>query len=474
MKIAVLGGGISGLSLSWYLRKNLGNSLKSLTCIEASRNPGGWVESRRYGENKKFLFELGPHSMRPVGPNGLSVLQLIEDVGLEREALGTSNSSKNRYIRINGEMEMLPTSLLGIFRSPLTNQLPFLAVSELFTASRADNDESVHSFITRHFNARTADTLMDSMISGIFAGNIHTLSVKSCFRVLHDMEQKDRSIVLSILKSALFSPRVDFREQLKTDECKSLVGSTGISFTDGMQTLTDRLAEKINKTDKVEVNSTVVSLERKTNDSLASVTIEKEGKTERIEADYIFSTLPIRDLYRVLPKDLSSHIEELNDSIDHVPVGVVNLGYGKEKLPYQGFGHLVPSSEKEGALGMIYDSLVFPNQLKSDDGSVLTVMVGGHHAPEKALLKEEDMIQFALKKISEHLAITADPEEAIATSHIDCIPQYSVGHHERMTGAVDKLKSCFPELEILGNNFYGVGIADSIATAKRKASEFML
>ena len=64
--------------------------------------------------------------MRPVGPNGVAILQLIEGLGLEKQTLRTADSSKNRYIWLNNKMEKLPTDLGSLFRSPLTYQLPFL------------------------------------------------------------------------------------------------------------------------------------------------------------------------------------------------------------------------------------------------------------------------------------------------------------------------------------------------------------
>uniref|UniRef100_A0A7S3PJZ9 Protoporphyrinogen oxidase n=1 Tax=Aplanochytrium stocchinoi TaxID=215587 RepID=A0A7S3PJZ9_9STRA len=377
-------------------------------------------------------------------------------------------------------MEKLPTSLLSLFRSPLTNHLPFFGLAEIFLARKSGKeDESVYSFMTRHFGRKTAETLMDAMISGIYAGNIHNLSVRSCFKVLYDMEQKDRSIVLSVLKSALAgltSKKTDLAKELRTDECKHLVGATGISFVDGMQTLTDRLTEKINETDEVVVATKITAMEpcpaEESSANAIRLHLQRgDGATDTIDADLVFSTVPIKSLFDTLPPNLSKHICELNESIKHVSVGVINLGYSKESLPYNGFGHLVPSNQWEGILGMIYDSLVFPKQLKGDSGSTLTVMIGGANAPDKARLSEKDMVKFACEKVEEHLGISSKPDVALATPHFYCIPQYPVGHHRRMTDALAHLKTDFPQLEVLGNNFYGVGIADSIANAKRVAKE---
>ena len=57
----ILGGGISGLSLAWFLRRSLG-ATKKIVVVEGSDRAGGWL---RTVSEKDFVFEKGARSFRP-------------------------------------------------------------------------------------------------------------------------------------------------------------------------------------------------------------------------------------------------------------------------------------------------------------------------------------------------------------------------------------------------------------------------
>lgn len=128
MRIAVVGGGISGLTVSFYLRKLLGPALKRLTLIEESENVGGWVRSVRVGTpvqpdgDKPFLFELGPASVRGGGPSAPAVIRLLEACGLQDEALQSSKLSNRRFIYTNKKLVPLPMNLKELMKCPLTSK----------------------------------------------------------------------------------------------------------------------------------------------------------------------------------------------------------------------------------------------------------------------------------------------------------------------------------------------------------------
>jgi len=172
----------------------------------------------------------------------------------------------------------------------------------------------------------------------------------------------------------------------------------------------------------------------------------------------------------------SNHPEDLlaplayNPSVD---VMVVNVFYKNPSLlPVNGFGYLIPNSTSiaeqnpELALGIVFDSEAFKEQ-DSVNGTKLTVMLGGHwwsgdsHRPSK-----QEGEQLAKSVLKRHLGITEEPDAMLVSLSRDCIPQYLVGHNDRMRKAHFILKEKFKgRLAVAGSSYRGVGVNDCIRSA---------
>eukprot|EP00947_MAST-08B_sp_MAST-8B-sp1_P001594 g1594.t1 len=194
----IVGGGISGLSVAWFLRRLVGPA-PQITVIEASHRVGGWVESVRHEQG--FLFERGPRGFRPSG-NGAAALELAESAGLADEAVASSSDSAMRYLWKDGQLQKLPNGPLEALQSPLTSGLAKEAWRERSVLPSLDADESIRSFMSRRFSDATADTLVDGMVSGIYAGDISKLSAASCspFNMLRELEQEHGSVVTGMVR----------------------------------------------------------------------------------------------------------------------------------------------------------------------------------------------------------------------------------------------------------------------------------
>jgi len=470
--IAVLGAGVSGLTSSFYVCKSIARSgFEKVVCFEALQRSGGWFRSEKVAvqNGKEFLAERGPHSFRPVGPSGRAAVKLLEDLGVEKEAVATSNMAKQRYIWHGGRLHAMPTSLIGLVRDPLTRPLPFIGLREaLFVPKRKDNaDESVYDFFARRFSPYVAETFADALMQGIFAGDIRKLSVQACLPVLHELERDYGSVVGGMLKKGLgFQKKAEDEEAiaLSSREAEKLLKATGVSFPGGLSFLIKAMERELAKSDAFELerNHALKLISPRGGLEFKNGISFPERKFQRI-----LSTLPMRELAASLPDCVGVKLKRLASETPFASVGVVNLGWNEmEKLPKPGFGHLVPTNQMEGVLGMIYDSEVFPDQQDSG-ASCITVMMGGRQFPEYARLSEEEMITFAMEKTREHLGIEQAPDFASSIQQKDCIPQYTVGHNEKVTEALEELKTAMPFLTVFGNSFGGVGIADSIRNARK-------
>jgi oxygen-dependent protoporphyrinogen oxidase len=185
----ILGGGISGLALAWYLKKKYQETIH-LTIIEKSSRAGGWIRSI---QQQGFLFEEGPRSCRTKGA-GIATLELIEELGLENEVIAASPHAKKRYLYTGKQLRCLPQGIISSLFSPLTRGILPALWKEWRKAPEKCEDESIYDFFARRFSPEIAEQFIDPMVAGIYAGDIRQLSLRSCFPQLHRWEQEYGSL----------------------------------------------------------------------------------------------------------------------------------------------------------------------------------------------------------------------------------------------------------------------------------------
>ncbi|XP_054528823.1 protoporphyrinogen oxidase isoform X4 [Pan troglodytes] len=213
-----------------------------------------------------------------------------------------------------------------------------------------------------------ASLAMDSLCRGVFAGNSRELSIRSCFPSLFQAEQTHRSILLGLLLGAGRTPQPDsalIRQALAERWSQW-------SLRGGLEMLPQAL--------ETHLTSRGVSVLR--GQPVCGLSLQAEGRWKvslrdsSLEADHVISAIPASVLSELLPAEAAPLARALS-AITAVSVAVVNLQYQGAHLPVQGFGHLVPSSEDPGVLGIVYDSVAFPEQDGSPPGLRVTVMLGG-------------------------------------------------------------------------------------------------
>jgi protoporphyrinogen/coproporphyrinogen III oxidase len=446
-RIVILGAGISGLSLAWYLRKQLGRTAE-ITILEKSRRAGGWIQTIH---KEEFLFEQGPRSCRTVG-NGLATLQLIEDLGLQEKVIVASPAARQRYIYANQQLQRLPTSPLSLVFSPL---LPLFVKSlwkDMREPSGNEIDESIFNFVSRRLGTEVAEKFIDPLVTGIYAGDIRKLSVKCCFPALYNWEKQHGSLLKGMI----------LRKKKKDEEVSEFIKlireHSVFTLQDGMETLIQALVKALPK--ELKLSTQVESL--KINKDNIGVHTSELGI---IHADHVFSTLPPHELGRLIREadgKLSKHLQ----SIRSTSVAVINLGYKQKVLPCEGFGYLVPSKEKEEILGTVWDSSAFAQQNHSPDETRLTVMLGGEHMPDFHNYKESDFLGMALRSMAKHLNINREPDALSIKVAAHAIPQYEIGHAEFVKEVRSQLSSISEKITITGSGFDGVSVNDCIFHSK--------
>ena len=423
--VVILGAGISGLTLACALKEKA-----RVTLIEKTDRVGGWI---RTIEQDGFLFELGPRSCRPKGA-GLATLELIEKLGLQDEVI--PGEATSRYLYIDQKLQKVPESLISSLFSPLTRGIFPSLIKEYFTPKSVKEDESIYSFFSRRFGGTIAERFVDPLALGIYAGDIHQLSMKSCFPSIYIWEKEYGSVMKGMLSQR--------RKPLNSSPfIQEMQKYSLFSFKKGMETLPKALA--VNLKSELMLNTTVTAL--KFYDDCIAVQL---SSGEQIRADHVYSTLPAQSLSDLWPNPVSQQ-HQVNS------IHVVSLGYKKNVLKQKGFGYLIPSNQNESLLGVVFDSCIFPQQNLTHDETRLTVMV-------KPGLEDQKNV---LDSLNKHLKISDLPDTYHCSFSENAIPQYYIGHQQRLD-ALELPKN----FSVLGSSFYGVAVNDCISKAIKTAQHF--
>lgn len=397
MRVLILGGGISGLSAAWFLKRK--NPHAQITLLEKTDRLGGWIATQR--ENG-YLQEKGPRTFS--SSRSPMLLNLIEELDLGAELIFSDPHAAKRYLWKDGQLRSL-ASFWPLF-------LPAL-IREPFIKPKFFEDESIYDFASRRLGVRVAETLFDPMTLGIYAGDIRKLSLPSCFPKLADWEKKKGSII-----KGLFSEKKKKKRGLFT-------------LKKGMASLIERLHSRLD----IEI------LFEHEVEELREGEVVAKGQV--FSADQIFCALPAPAINRLLSEEFLSQ-----------SISVVNLIYPRPVLPKAGYGYLIPSQEKQSLLGMIWDSAVFPQQNK-DRETRLTAMVR---------FEEPDPVRAALQGASFHLNIREEPNSFSLFQAQEAIPQYVVGHSDKVRN-FEKKK---PSWTFLGNYLEGVSVEACIHRSFKK------
>ncbi|XP_039102443.1 protoporphyrinogen oxidase isoform X2 [Hyaena hyaena] len=309
---------------------------------------------------------------------------------------------------------------------------------------------------------------MDSLCRGVFAGNSRELSVRSCFPSLFQAEQTHRSVLLGLLLGAGQSPRLDSALicQARAERWSQW------SLRGGLETLPQALTSHL--------TSRGVHILR--SQPACGLSLQADGRWKvslgdgSLDADHIISALPASVLSTLLPAEAAPLARALR-AIPAVSVAVVNLQYRGARLPVQGFGHLVPSSEDPGVLGIVYDSVAFPEQDGSPPGLRVTVMLGGSWLQtleaRGAVLSQELLQQQAQEAAATQLGLKEPPSHCLVHLHKNCIPQYTLGHWQKLEAATQFLASQRLPLTLAGASYEGVAVNDCIESGRQAAARVL-
>jgi oxygen-dependent protoporphyrinogen oxidase len=443
-----VGAGISGLATAQALLAREPGT--EVTVFEAGTRAGGKVETEAVPAG--YLCEWGVNAFLDKSPR---TLELCAEVGLS--PLRGDESAKKRYVYSEGELHKLPEKPPQFLKSRLLSWPGRLRVlGEVFTGPGDKDDETLAEFGTRHLGREAFEKLIDPMASGVFAGDATRMSLKSCFPRIHEVESRHGSLIRGLIKL-----QKEARRSGRKDTPGPGPGGMLTSFAGGMSELTDTLARLLGPRLRLATPVAGVAYEN------GRYTLDLgSGSSETF--DRVVMAAPAHAQAMML-RDLSPVLTGQLDAIPYPALAVVCLGFERQRMGpgLDGFGFLVPSREQRDILGTVVDSNVFPNRAPA--GKVLLrTMVGGARNPQLAALPDEQLLDRVLANLKLIMGIACEPEFISIYRHERAIPQYLVGHAERLRLVDDELRS-FPGLVLSGNAFRGVSLNDCVLNAEKTA-----
>jgi oxygen-dependent protoporphyrinogen oxidase len=441
MKVAVIGGGATGLAAAWGLSR-AGHEVRLL---EASQRLGGSV---RTDAVEGWLIEAGPNSIQESTDE---LAALISDLGLGPERVAAGAGSKKRFIVMGGRLAALPASPLQFLSTPVMSARTKWAILTEFTKRRFERagDASVAQFVRDHFGAELVERIVQPFVSGIYAGDPERLSTRHAFPSLWDAERAAGSVIRGMVAGS---------KKRRAQGRRSAPAL--ISFRRGLQALTDALASKL-PAGAVSLGCEARSLSPGHGARWRVAWRGPQGDAAG-EFDAVVTGVPANALSALEIGGAGVRPLAGLASVEQPPVVSVFLGFRREQVahPLDGFGALVPAVERRSILGVIFSSSLFEGRAPAGHVA-LTALAGGVMQPDVARLPEGELMGRVLGDLGGLLGVRGEPVFARRTFWPRAIPQYNLGYDEHLD-AIAACERVNPGLFIGGNVRDGVSLADCL------------
>src|ERR1039458_6190960 len=458
-RIAIIGGGISGLSAAFYLEKaRAAGADLEYTLFESGQRLGGSMYSDRVDG---CLVEAGPDSFLTEKPWALT---LCKELGIDDQLIGSNDAQRKTYIVVKGKlvvmptamMFMVPTKLVPTALSPLFSWGTKLRMArELMHPPRPmETDETVGELVERHFGAEVVDRLADPLLSGVYGGDANKLSARAVLPRFVEMEEKYGS-----LSRAMLAAHNKMRAMASKQPPRPLFSS----LTDGMQQLADAIVARLDPS----------SIRMRTR--IRGVYPEEDGWRVAIDmgGNENFDAIIVATPANVAGALLEAVDSDLADDLLGITYSssvTVTLGYHMDELKHlpPGFGFLVPRSEGTRMLACTFVHNKFPHRAPEDKG-ILRCFLGGARDEAVLGLSDDEILETVHRELRDILKLEARPIFARVYRWRGAMAQYEPGHIARVQ-RIEKHVAEIPGLALAGNAYHGIGVPDCIRSGMEAAN----
>lgn len=448
-QVVIIGGGITGLTTAYYLQKQVQERQLPLAVklVEASPKLGGKMQT--YIKDG-FVIERGPDS---IIARKQSAARLAKEVGMADKLV--NNSAGKSYILLKNRLHSIPGgSIMGV----PTEIGPFLitglfslagkmraAADFILPRSTPVSDQSLGGFFRRRLGDEVVDNLIEPLLSGIYAGDIDNMSIMSTFPQFYEAEQKYRSLVIGMKKMA--TPRSKAPQKNKKK-------GAFLSFTGGLQSFVDAIEGRLEPSSVLK-GCRVNKIHK--NETGYDITL---NAGEVLYADSIVMAVPHQTVHAIFPE-----YEFLKDfkNVPSTSVATVALGFSKKavKKDIDGTGFVVSRNGDYTITACTWLHKKWPHT--TPDGKVLLRCYIGRPGDETVVdLSDDEIVKIVLDDLNKTMNINMEPELAVISRWKHAMPQYTIGHKERIEKATKGLLEVLPGIFIAGSSFNGLGVPDCI------------
>src|SRR5581483_257201 len=466
--VAIIGGGIAGLAAAFRLLESANKDGMPIACtlIEAGTRWGGKIETHRVGS---LIIEAGPDSFLSHKPSGVA---LCEQLGLGDQLVNTRDTRDKAFVFSRGRLRALPEGLvvvvptkLGPFmRSGLISPpgMARMALDFVLPRRRDAADESLRSFFQRRLGREACERLIEPLLAGIYAGDAGQLSVQATFPRFQEIEREHGSLLRGLLASSAKSsgPRPGARTPF-------------VTLRDGLGTLVDRLVERIKGHGGTFLSGRRVEWLRVRSGQPAVWTYDvmlEDGSA--VSADAVILAAPAYASAELI-RPLSPVASELLAGIPYVSTATVSLAYrASDAGPgVAGYGFIVPAVERKTIVAATWSSLKWPNRAPADV-LLCRCYLGGAGAGEALATSDRALLGRVRDDLRSIAGITAEPTFAEINRWDRAMPQYTVGHLDRI-GQIETALHRYPGLHLVGAAYRGVGIPACIKSGTDAADRVL-
>jgi protoporphyrinogen/coproporphyrinogen III oxidase len=457
-RIAIVGGGISGLAAAFALeeRRRAGDSL-DYTIYEAGPNFGGVLATEQVDG---CLVEAGPDSFLTEKP---WAADLCRRLGIEDQLIGSNDSSRRTYVVVKGKLVPLPDGLMFMIPTQLAPALlstlfspatKFRMLREWrFSPRQSRSDESAAALVERHYGAEMVERLADPLLSGVYGGEASQLSVRAVLPRFVEMESKYGSLGRGMLAA---------RKSGRSSPSGSSIFTT---LKGGMQQLTDALVAGLGP-ESLQAKAHVEAIQKQDRGWVVSAGYASDHFDGVIVAT---SATAAGTLFEMTSAALAAELK----AIPYSSSMTVALGFDQQvrtALP-AGFGFLVPRSEGKRMLAATFVHNKFPHRAPPDR-ALIRCFLGGTRDEQALHLPDEEVLDIVREELRQILGLSAEPLFTRIYRWRGSMAQYAVGHLERLQ-RIESLLKPWPSLALAGNAYRGIGVPDCVRSGETAAQQVL-
>ncbi|HEY5626610.1 MAG TPA: protoporphyrinogen oxidase [Nitrospira sp.] len=472
--VAIVGGGISGLATAFALQEQAAAAGLSITCTVLDAGPtwGGKIVTHRIGD---LVTEAGPDSFLSQKPAGL---ELIEKLGLTDQLINTNETGKKAFVYSGGRLRDLPEGLVVItpgqigpfLRSGLLTAggLARMGMDLVIPAKRSQQDESLAAFFRRRFGRQAFERMMEPLMAGIYAGDAEQMSLKATFPRFLELEREHGSVIRGMMAA---------RDSRSAPQAGQPRRTMFVSLKNGLEDLIAALVRQLTEQGVVLKSNTVVESLRVRSHQLGRWTYDVMlGDRAALSVDSLVLATPAfvsAELLRPLTPIAGGVLE----TIPYASTATIAMAYPASVIrgSVSGFGFVVPRIENRDLIAATWTSLKWPHRAPPDQ-LMVRCYVGG--VGREAILELDDHALVAKVKaeLKQICGVTAEPTYVEVNRWMKAMPQYLLGHTERLE-QIESALSRYGGLVLTGAAYRGVGIPDCIrdgALAAERVVRYLL